>query len=90
MADLDSLAVLSHELEGLALKRVGDGVDGRVVADELLHVAAGDRAVAAMALSYLLRRVSLGATPPAPQVLDAAVDAMVTALRRIPMAPPAP
>lgn len=90
MADLDSLAVLSHDLEDLALKLAGDGVDSRVVADELLHVASGDRAVAAMALSYLLRRVSLGTTPPEPPVVDAAVDAMVTALRRIPMTPPAP
>ena len=77
------LAALSHDLEKLALTRTADGVDGRIVSDELIEHAAGEREAAAIALSYLLRRRSLGEVPPEPPVLDAAVDAMVTAVRRI-------
>ena len=81
--DFGMLAALSHDLEKLALTRTADGVDGRVVSDELVEHAAGEREAAAIALSYLLRRKSLGEVPPEPPVLDAAVDAMVTAVRRI-------
>ena len=77
------LAALSHDLEKLALTLTSDGVDGRVVSNELIDLAAGEREAAAIALSYLLRRRSLGEVPPEPPVLDAAVDAMVTAVRRI-------
>lgn len=77
------LAALSHDLEKLALTRTADGVDGRIVSDELIEHAGGEREAAAIALSYLLRRRSLGEVPPEPPVLDAAVDAMVTAVRRI-------
>ena len=81
-SDFGELAALSHDLEKLALTLVADGVDGRVVADELVQQAAGEREAAAIALSYLLRRQTLGEVPPEPPVLEAAVDAMVTAVRR--------
>ena len=87
MTDLDALAGLSHDLEQLALALVGDGVDGRVVADELVEQAAGEREVAAIALSYLLRRRSLGDAPPPLTVVDASIDAMVAAIRRMPLTP---
>jgi hypothetical protein len=87
MTDLSALADLSHDLERLALSLADGGVDQRVVADELGQQAAGKPEVAAIALSYLLRRRTLGAAPPEPAVLDVAVDAMVTALRRLPPRP---
>jgi hypothetical protein len=90
MTDLDMLAGLSHDLEAIAMTLVADGIDGRVVVDELVHQADGEREVAAIALSYLLRRRNLGETPPPPRVLDASIDAMVTAIRRMPPAPSAP
>jgi len=82
-ADFGMLAALSHDLEKLALALSADRVDGRVVSNEIIDLAAGEREAAAIALSYLLRRRSLGEVPPDPPVLDAAVDAMVTAVRRI-------
>ncbi len=79
------MAAHSHDLEKLALTLSADGVDGRIVSDELIEHAAGEREVAAIALSYLLRRRSLGETPPELPVVDAATDAMVTVLRRMPV-----
>ena len=82
-SDFSELAALSHDLEKVALTMASDGLDGRFVADELVEQAAGEREAAAIALSYLLRRQTLGDEPPAPPVVEAAVDAMVTAVRRI-------
>jgi len=89
MTDLGMLAGLSHDLEAIAITLVGDGIDGRIVADELAHQAGGEREVAAIALSYLLRRRNLGETPPPPHVLDASIDALVAAIRRMPLPPTA-
>lgn len=80
-ADLQTLAELSHGLEKAALSLAKDGIDRRVVSVEVEERAGGQREALAIALSYLLRRRTLGSEPNA-AVLDAAVDAVVAALRR--------
>jgi len=80
-ADLQTLAELSHGLERIALSLAADGIDRRVVAVEIEERCGGQREALAIALSYLLRRRTLG-TETEPAVLDAAVDAVVAALRR--------
>lgn len=92
MSEHDPLARRSHELEDLALQLATEGVDMRLIAHELESGDGASPEVAAMALSYLLRRRALASgetgipaplpDPHDPDVIEIAIDAMVTVLRR--------
>jgi hypothetical protein len=81
MTDFEMLAELSHGLERSALALAESGSAIGYIATEIQTLAAGQREVIAIALSYLLRERSLrdGADD---GPLANAIDALVLALRR--------
>lgn len=81
MTDLVVLAELSHSLERLALALAKDGLETRVIANEVEAAANSQREAIAIALSYLLRHRSLG-THDDDGTLANAIDGTVLALRR--------
>lgn len=80
MADIASLADLSHELERVALALASGRVPTPLVVHELRTMADGHREALAIALSYLLRHEALG-THADGEALAAATSAVVNALR---------
>ncbi|MGI8794441.1 MAG: hypothetical protein ACR2H3_14920 [Acidimicrobiales bacterium] len=53
--DMEALAELSHAIERLAFAFVRQNLRADLAVPQLVELAAGDRAAAAMALSYALR-----------------------------------
>ena len=81
MTELETLAELSHGLERAALALADQRTEMRLISHELETLAAGNREVLAIALSYLLRHRSLGTHADAAALADA-IDATVLTLRR--------
>ena len=81
VADLTALAELSHVLEQTALTLADDHTQPRLIAHEVMSAACGSREAVAMALSYLLRRRTLGSYANGEALADA-IDATALALRR--------
>ena len=82
-----ALAELSHGIERVALTLAEEALDTRLIAHELVSVAAGQREALALALSYVFRKDALG-TFEDKAALDAAARAITLALSETPA--PAP
>lgn len=90
MRDLARLAELSHTIDQVAMAMCRDShdrsSDGRAVELAVVELAAGEREVVAIALSYALRRRELdeaSGRPTSDPVNDRAVAALAAAVRRM-------